>query len=107
MKESKIMQYLGKIHGAGSLTCGGETIARAEYDLDGFLMKLGQVTGSGEIRMAPEALRDVFGRKDLHLLTDNGRRFSLRFSEKRLRSASDAAHVDITGNLPRASEWRH
>ncbi len=101
------MQYLGGIHGAGSLTCEGEIIARVEYDLDGFLMKLDQVTGSGEIRMAPEALRDIFGRKDLHLLTDNGRRFSLRFSEKRLRSASDAAHVDITGNLPRASEWRH
>ncbi len=101
------MQYLGGIHGAGSLTCGVETIARAEYDLDGFLMKPGQVTGSGEIRMAPEALRDVFGRQDLHLLTDSGRSFALRFSEKRLRPASDAAHVDITGNLPRASEWHH
>lgn len=101
------MQYLGGIHGAGSLTCGSETIARADYDFDAFLTKPGQVVGSGEIQMAPEALRDVFGRKDLHLLTDTGRRFSLRFSEKRLRPASDAAHVDITGNLPRASEWLH
>jgi hypothetical protein len=101
------MQYLGGIQGAGSLTCGRETIARAAYDFDGFLTKPGQIVGSGEIRMAPEALRGVFGRKDLHLLTDNGRRLSLRFSEKRLRSASDAAHVDITGNLPRASEWHH
>ena len=99
------MQYLGGFHGAGSLTCGLETIARAAYDFDGFLTRPGQIVGSGEIRMASEALRGVFGRKDVHLLTDNGRRFSLRFSEKRLRAASDAAHVDITGNLPRACEW--
>ncbi len=99
------MQYLGGIHGAGSLTCGAETIARAEYDFDGFLMKPGQVTGSGEIRMSPEALRDVFGRGGLHLVTDNGRRLSLHFSEKRLGSMCDAAHVDITGDLPLASEW--
>ena len=101
------MHHLGALRGAGVLTCGGETVARADYDFDGFLTKLGQVTGSGEIRMSPEALREVFGRKDLQLLTDDGRLLSLRFSEKRLPSASDAAHVDVAGELPLVSEWSH
>jgi hypothetical protein len=57
--------------------------------------------------MSPKALQDVFGRKNLRLLTDDGRCLSLRFSEKRLRSASEAAHVDVTGELPPVSEWRH
>jgi hypothetical protein len=101
------MQYLGGLRGAGILTCEGKTVARANYDFDGFLTKPGQVAASGEIRMLPKALRDAFGRKNLQLLTDDGRRLSLRFSEKRLRSESDAAHVDVTGELPLVSEWRH
>src|SRR3546814_12251975 len=76
-------------------------------DFDGFRTKPGQVTASGEVRMSPKTLRDVFGRKDLQLLTDDGRLLSLRFSEKRLRSASDAAHVAVAGELPSVSEWRH
>ena len=101
------MHYLGGLRGAGVVTCGDETVARADYDFDGFLTKPGEVAASGEIRMLPKALRDVFGRKNLQLLTDDGRRLSLRFSEKRLHSASDAAHVDVTGELPLVSEWRH
>jgi hypothetical protein len=101
------MHYLGGLRGAGILTCGDKTIARADYDFDGYLMKPGQVTGCGEIRMLPEALREVFGRKDLHLRTDDGRLLSIQFSEKRLRAASDAAHVNVAGELPPASEWRH
>ncbi|MCT7374574.1 hypothetical protein [Chelativorans salis] len=65
------------------------------------------MTGSGEIRMPPDALRQVFGREDLDLLTDDGRLLSLRFSEKQLPVASDSAHVDVTGDLPPQSEWRH
>jgi hypothetical protein len=99
------MHYLGGLHGAGILSCGDEAVGRADYDFDGFVTKQGQVTGCGEIRMSPEALREVFGRKDLHLLTDGGRRLSLQFSEKRLPSASDAAHVNVAGGLPRMSEW--
>lgn len=101
------MQYLGGLRGTGVLTCGGETIACADYDFDGFLTKPGQVTASGEVRMSPETLSEVFGRTDLQLLTDDGRLLSLRFSEKRLRSASDAAHVDVAGKLPSVSEWHH
>jgi hypothetical protein len=99
------MQYLGGLRGAGVLTYGDETAARADYDFDGFLTKSGQVTGSGEIRMCREALREAFGRNDLQLLTEDGRRLSLQFSDKQLRSASNAAHVDVAGGLPPVSNW--
>lgn len=101
------MQYLGGIHGAGVLKCGDKTLARAHYDFDGFLRKPGEVIGSGEIRMHPDALRRVFGCEDLHLLTDDGRLLNLRFSESHLSAASDAAHVDVAGDLPPLAEWRH
>jgi len=101
------MRYLGGLRGAGTLTCGEQTIARADYDFDGYLVKPGEVTCSGEIRTSCQALRDVFGRRDLHLLTDDGRRLSLQFSDRRLASESDAAHVNVAGDLPPVSEWRH
>ncbi|WP_265517306.1 hypothetical protein [Nitratireductor luteus] len=101
------MQYLGGIRGAGVLKSRDETLARADYDFDGFLRRPGEVTGSGEIRMPADVLREVFARGDLHLLTDDGRLLSLRFSEKELPPASDSAHVDVAGDLPRQSEWRH
>jgi hypothetical protein len=99
--------YLGGLCGAGILTCGDRTVARVDYDFEGFLTRPGQVTGCGEVRMSPEILRKVFGRKDLQLLTDDGRTLTLRFSGKRLDPMSDAAHVDITGGLPLVSEWHH
>lgn len=101
------MQYLGGLRGAGILTRGNETVARASYDFDGYLTDPGEVMCCGEIRMPSRALRKVFGRKDLQLLTDDGRLLSLRFSEKQLRAATNAAHVDVAGELPPVSEWRH
>jgi hypothetical protein len=101
------MQYLGGMRGAGVLTCGEETLARADYEFDGFLTHRGEVTGCGEIRMSPEALRAAFGRKDLLLRTDDGRRLGLRFSEKQLASASNVAHVEVDGGLPQPAEWCH
>ncbi|MDZ5697493.1 hypothetical protein [Chelativorans sp. M5D2P16] len=101
------MQHLGGIHGTGVLKCGDKTLGRADYDFDGFLRKPGEVIGSGEIRMTPDRLRQVFGRKDLQFLTDEGRLLSLRFSDKHLPEASDAAHVDVAGDLPPQTEWRH
>ena len=89
------------------MKCKDETLARAEYDFDGFLKRPGEVTGSGEIRMAPDTLQQAFGREDLHLWTDDGRLLSIRFSEKKLPPASDSAHVDVTGDLPPQSSWRH
>ncbi len=101
------MHYLGGLRGVGNLTWGDEAEARADYEFDGFLAKPGQVMCSGEIRLAPEILRNVFGRRDVQLVTDDGRRLSLRFSERQLAAASDSAHVDVAGDLPAASEWRH
>ena len=100
------MQYLGGIHGAGILTCNGKTVGRADYDFDGFLTKPGEILSSGEIRMPSEAMKSVFGRRDLQLLTDEGRLLNLRFSEKKLGAAGDAAHVDVAGQLPTVAEWR-
>lgn len=101
------MRYLGELHGVGTLICKGKTVARANYDFDGYLTKPALVTSNGEIRLSPEALRGVFGRTDLQLRTDDGRVLNLRFSEKQLRPDSDSAHVDVAGALPLASEWRH
>jgi hypothetical protein len=100
------MQYLGVMRGSGVLACGEEPMGRADYDIDGFLTRPGEVVGSGEIRMSPEALSNAFGRQGLQLTTDDGRVLQVRFSGKRLDAASDAAHADITGQLPGAAEWR-
>jgi hypothetical protein len=102
------MHYLGCISGSGVLICGGKEIARASYDFDGFLRPPTGVISSGEIRLAPSTLRDVFGRPDVQIRTDDGRVLELRFSEKKLDSAAGAAHVDVTGDLPPASaqNWR-
>ena len=100
------MQYLGVLRGSGVLACGEEEMGRADYDIDGFLTRPGEVVGSGESRMSPEALNNAFGRQALRLTTDDGRILDVRFSGKRLDPASDAAHADISGQLPAASEWR-
>jgi hypothetical protein len=100
--------YLGGISGSGMLTCKGREVGRASYDFDGFLRQPVGITSSGEIQVAAPILREVFGRKDLQLLTDDGRRLDLTFSEKKLPRSSDVAHVDVTGELPSAPRnWRH
>ena len=102
-----IVGYLGHIAGAGSVRIGGRTVARASYDLDGFATPHGGVTASGELKLAPSDLEAVFGRDGVQLLTDGGRLLDLTFSEKDLPPATDAAHVDVSGDLPRsAAEWR-
>lgn len=101
------MQYLGGLRGVGTLTCGDELIAPVEYDFEGFLELSGQVVCAGEIRLAPETLREIFGRRDLCLRTADGRCLTLRFSDKRQRPPDDAVHVDVGGDLPVPSDWRH
>ena len=100
------MQYLGVLRGSGMLACAGESMGRAEYDIDGFLTRPGEVVGSGEIRMEPADLERAFGRTGLQLTTDEGRIFDVRFSGKRLDPSEGAAHADITAGLPPAKEWR-
>jgi hypothetical protein len=107
-QRKSIMRYLGGISGSAVLRCSGEEIARASYDFDGFFEKSVGVTSCGEIRLAATALKGVFGRTDVQLLTDDGRLLDLRFSERELLPESDVAHVDVTGDLPTtAQNWRH
>jgi len=101
------MRYLGGLRGTGTLRCGGKELAPADYELDGYqIPPAAGVASSGEIRTAPEVLRRVFGRRDLELVTENGTSLTFRFSDKKLSAGDDAAHVDVTGGLPTAKEWR-
>jgi hypothetical protein len=102
------MRYLGGISGRGVLQCKGEHIALASYDFDGFFREPVGVTCCGEIQLSAAVLKEVFGRRDVQLLTDEGRLLDLTFSEKALASASDVAHVDVTGELPTTpGSWRN
>ena len=102
------MNYLGRLHGAGLLMLGDAPIERTDFDLDGYVLNGGQVTGSGEIRLSAAALQSVFGRSDLLLQTDDGLHLKLRFSDRRLSANAAAAHVDVISELPKAAaaDWR-
>jgi hypothetical protein len=102
------MQFLGAIHGNGVLTGSndGQDYGPAEYDIDGFRTQTGEVMASGEIRLPPDRLAQAFGRTDLCLQTEQGEVLTLRFSAKNVRVGTDAAHVDVTGGLPPAKNWR-
>jgi len=41
------MRYLGGLRGAGTLRLGGEILAPADYELDGYLVPPAGVAGSG------------------------------------------------------------
>ena len=101
------MRYLGGISGHGELTCDGEPIARASYEFDGYFEVGIGVTSCGEIRLPADALKGVFGRSHVQLLTDDGRLLDLRFSDKKLLPAISSASVDVTGQLPSTpGDWR-
>jgi hypothetical protein len=93
------VRYLGGLSGAGVLRLGTTTVGRVEYDFEGYLTRPGEVSGSGEIRTTVTALKQVFGQKDVHLLTDDGKLFDLKFSQMVLTETSKTAHVDVTGEL--------
>lgn len=100
------MRYLGGLRGAGTLTLGGEELAAVDYEFDGYLVPPANVAASGEIRADAAVMRKVFGRRDLQLVTQDGKRLGLRFSEKKLAGGGEAAHVDVTSGLPDAKKWR-
>jgi hypothetical protein len=102
------MHYLGGISGGGVVICGGKEIARASYDFDGYLRPPTGVVSCGEIRLSPSKLQGLLGRNDVQIRTDDGRLLDLRFSDKKLDAGTDAAHVDVTGELPPAfpQNWR-
>ncbi len=94
------MRYLGEFSGAGMLKCDGEEIVRATYELGLFHDERTGLSSSGEIRLSSAVLEALFGRQNIQLLTDDGRLLDIRFSGKTLLSASEVAHVDVTGELP-------
>lgn len=105
------MRHLGVLRGSGLLSVNrpdeaAVDLARVEFEIDGFCTRPGEVLGSGEIRMAPEALERAFGLRDLVLTTDDGHALAMRFSSRRRDAGDDAAHVDITGGLPPVDHWR-
>ncbi|MFA5120027.1 hypothetical protein [Zavarzinia sp.] len=91
------MRYLGGTTGSGILKCAGADVVRATYDFDSYAQKSGEITRCGEIRLPSAALAGLFGRPDVELLTDDGQLLQLKFSERKLAPASDAAHVDVVG----------
>jgi hypothetical protein len=99
------IRYLGVMRGQGSLACGDESVGRAEYEIEGFQTHLGEVVGSGEIRMEARQLDKAVGRRDLRLTTDEGRVLEVRFSSRRRDAGTTAAHADIGGDLPPAVQW--
>jgi len=94
-----IMRYIGGFRGAGVLLRGDEQIARANYDFDAYQTRPGEITGSGEIRTNRKTLKDIFGLSGLSIVTDDGRKLTLRFTEKQLRPDSISAHVEVVGEL--------
>lgn len=100
------MKYLGSISGRGVLQRDGVEIADTTYELEGYVQKVGSVTGSGEIGLVPTALQKVIDAPNLQLLTSNGHLLNIKFSDKKIR-AGNHIHVDVSGDLPAASDWRH
>ena len=99
------MRHLGVLRGSGTLRCGGVVLGSADYEIDGFCTKPGEVVGSGEIRMAPAELANAIGCRDLELTTKDSRILALRFSGGRLDPRQGAAHADIFAGLPSEGEW--
>lgn len=101
------LRYLGGLSGQGTVQQNGEAIAAVKFDLDGYFRPTVGVTGNGEIQLSGEALKNLFGRTDLQLLTDQGLLLGLRFSDTKLAPMSDVAQVDVTAQSPIApGDWR-
>jgi hypothetical protein len=100
------LRHLGVLRGSGMLSCDGQDLGRADFEIDGYATRPGEVVASGEVRMASVALDQVYGRKDLVLTTDDGLALSVRFSPRRRGSPAGTAHADVIGGLPDADNWR-
>ncbi|MFO1161330.1 MAG: hypothetical protein U1E60_21010 [Reyranellaceae bacterium] len=100
------MRHLGVLRGSGMLECQGEALGRAEYELDGYFVRPGEIVASGEVHMAADQLAEAFGRNGLVLRTDDGLVLSIRFSGKRLAPESTVAHADVRDGLPDEKAWR-
>lgn len=84
---------------------GQQALSPAEYDFEGYRDVGGQISVNGEVRLAPEILKDLSVHQRLQLQTDGGKIFNLRFSRRRLPLACDIAHVDLIGDLSGIASW--
>ena len=100
------MKYLGSISGRGVLQHEGVEVADVTYELEGYVQRVGSVTGSGELGVSADSLQNVIDQPSLQLLTSNGHLLDVRFSDKKIRTG-DHIHVDVSGDLPAAADWRH
>lgn len=101
------MKYLGALRGSGTVSSADETLGDATFEIDGYILRPGEVVASGELRMAPKDLARAFGLRHLRLRTSDGRELTLRFSARKLAAASASAHADFAGDLPPAAAWAH
>jgi hypothetical protein len=101
------LRYLGGISGQGAVMRNGETVTPAKFELDGYFRPSNGVTGSGEIQVPGDALKALFGMRDLHLQTDRGLLLALRFSDLKLPAASDFVRVEVTAQpTTTPDDWR-
>jgi len=106
-RRKPVVRYLGGLSGSGILRCGERDVGRVAFDFDGYDREPQGVSLCGEIRLDADVLQAVFGRPDVELITEEGQLFHLRFSEKSLPAAAEAAHVDVVGPLPELpAHWR-
>ncbi len=100
------MKYLGSIAGTGVLLSDGIAYADATYELEGFMRKKGQMTGSGEIGLKSVFVKGAIARKDLQLRIADGQLLDLAIADTKT-CAPDRIVVDISGSLPVKGDWRH
>ncbi|SON55023.1 hypothetical protein HDIA_1482 [Hartmannibacter diazotrophicus] len=98
------MQYLGGFSGTGCLISSGKDIARVSYDFDSFFQVNVGIISNGEIHLQESDVGQVFGAKNIGLMTDDGRRLELTVSDKTQGVTGCLAHVDVVGPLPPVSE---
>jgi len=100
------MRHLGTLRGGGTLECKDEILGRVDFEFDGYVMRPGEITASGEVHADTDVLVAAFGRRDVVLRTDDGRVLPLRFSGKALPRASRIAHAEVREGLPEEKAWR-
>lgn len=97
------MRLLGKLRGDAMLFASDQPIGRAEYELDGYLMRPGSIVASGEMRMTMLLLKEAAAHRSLQLRTDDGQTLLLRISGK---PSGGAVHIDIYEGLPAERDWQ-
>lgn len=99
------MKYLGCISGRGALQIEGVWIADTTYELEGYVQRAGNVTGSGEIGLTSAVLQTLTGQPRLQLLISGDRLLNVKVTDKAILDG-DHIHVDVSGDLPVEGAWR-